>query len=144
MHGKPLPSEYIFVRLRKEKGRQEKAREKGRKTRWGEGKDMRGKTEALWVLTTWRPPPFSSLVHWIIMALTGLATRHYSRNCGYGNEEYRVCLQEAPSLGGVGEGGHKEVITSESSKQISVYHIVTWGGRAEGRTHTKPAGVEVF
>lgn len=33
MHGKPLPSEYIFVRLRKEKGRQEKVREKGRKTR---------------------------------------------------------------------------------------------------------------
>ena len=92
------------------------------------------------------PPPlqFSSSLN--NYGVTGLATRHYSRNCGYGNEEHRVCLQEAPSLGGVGEGGHKEAITSErtTSKQISVYHIVTWGGRAEGRTHTKSAGVEVF
>lgn len=36
--------------------------------------------------------------------VTGLATRHYSRNWRYGNEGHNVYFQETSNLGGVGGG----------------------------------------
>lgn len=73
--------------------------------------------------------------------VSGLATRHYSRNCGYGNEERRVCPGEAPGLGGGGGEQCKEEVTSErtSNEQISVHHTVTWRGAVGGcRGHDSP------
>lgn len=109
MHRKPLPSAYIFVRLRKEKGRQEKAR---KAKRLGEGKENTGEEkqkhpESSRLEDIPCPPPLqftSSLDNYNV---AGLATWHYSRNCRYRNKEHRVCPQEAPSLGGVGEKGTK-------------------------------------